>query len=66
MLTKVKHRIGGGANSRRLVQDRKPKLKLVDFPLPAEGFAVGMVWHERSHAHPAQRWIRELIAGLKW
>ena len=51
---------------RRLVQDRKAQLKLVDFPLPAEGFAVGMVWHERNHAHPAQRWIRELIAGLKW
>jgi hypothetical protein len=29
-----------------------------------EGFAVGMVWHERSHGHSGQRWIRETIASL--
>jgi DNA-binding transcriptional LysR family regulator len=48
----------------RLVRDRAAKLKLVDCPFPVEGFAVGMVWHERSHGHSGQRWIREAIVSL--
>ena len=48
----------------RLVYDRADKLKLVDCPFPVEGFAVGMVWHERSHGHSGQRWIREAIVSL--
>jgi len=48
----------------RLVHDRIDKLKLVDCPFPVEGFAVGMVWHERSHGHTGQRWIREAIVSL--
>jgi DNA-binding transcriptional LysR family regulator len=49
---------------RRLVHDRATRLKLVDVPLPVEGFAVGLVWHERSHGHTGQRWIREAIVAL--
>jgi len=52
----------------RLVRDRahKLKLKLVEVPMPAEGFVVGMVWHERSHGHAGQRWIREeIVAAVK-
>ena len=48
----------------RLVHDRANKLKLIDCPFPVEGFAVGMVWHERSHGHSGQRWIREAIVSL--
>ena len=48
----------------RLVRDRADKLKLIDCPFPVEGFAVGMVWHERSHGHSGQRWIREAIVSL--
>jgi DNA-binding transcriptional LysR family regulator len=48
----------------RLVHDRADKLQLVDCPFLVEGFAVGMVWHERSHGHSGQRWIRETIASL--
>ena len=48
----------------RLVHDRADKLRLVDCPFPVEGFAVGIVWHERSHGHSGQRWIREAIASL--
>ena len=48
----------------RLVHDRANKLKLVDCPFPVEGFAVGMVWHERNHGHNGQRWIRESIVSL--
>jgi DNA-binding transcriptional LysR family regulator len=48
----------------RLVRDRADQLKLIDCPFPVEGFAVGMVWHERSHGHGGQRWIRETIASM--
>jgi DNA-binding transcriptional LysR family regulator len=48
----------------RLVNRRGNKLKLVGCPVPVEGFAVGMVWHERSHGHSGQRWIREAIVTL--
>ena len=48
----------------RLVRGRANKLKVVTCPFPVEGFAVGMVWHERSHGHVGQRWIRETIVSL--
>lgn len=48
----------------RLVREHTHRLKLVGFSLPAEGFAVGMVWHERNHGHPGQRWVRELMKSL--
>lgn len=48
----------------RLVRDRADKLMLIECPFPVEGFAVGMVWHERSHGHSGQRWIREAIVSL--
>ncbi|WOH48445.1 LysR substrate-binding domain-containing protein [Bradyrhizobium sp. sBnM-33] len=48
----------------RLVRDRSDTLKVMDCPFPVEGFAVGMVWHERSHGHSGQRWIREAIVSL--
>jgi DNA-binding transcriptional LysR family regulator len=45
----------------RLVRHRANKLKLIDSPFPVQGFEVGVVWHERSHGHSGQRWIREAI-----
>jgi DNA-binding transcriptional LysR family regulator len=48
----------------RLVRDSDEMLKVIDCPFPVEGFAVGMVWHERSHGHSGQRWIREAIVSL--
>src|SRR4029453_5126402 len=48
----------------RLVRDRAYRLKLIAPPFPVEGFAVGMVWHERSHAHAGHRWIRAVAARL--
>ncbi len=48
----------------RLVRDRADKLMVIDCPFPVEGFAVGMVWHERCHGHGGQRWIREAIVSL--
>ncbi len=48
----------------RLVRDRTDSLKLIESPFPVEGFAVGMVWHERSHGHSGHRWIREALIAL--
>ena len=48
----------------RLVRDRANKLEVMDCPFPVEGFAVGMVWHERGHGHSGQRWIREAIVSV--
>jgi DNA-binding transcriptional LysR family regulator len=48
----------------RLVCGSADKLEVIDCPFPVEGFAVGMVWHERSHGHSGQRWIRETIVSL--
>jgi DNA-binding transcriptional LysR family regulator len=48
----------------RLVCDHTDKLKVINCPFPVEGFAVGMVWHERSHGHSGQRWVREAMVSL--
>jgi DNA-binding transcriptional LysR family regulator len=48
----------------RLVLNRADKLQLLEPPFPVEGFAVGMVWHGRSHAHSGQRWIREAVVAV--
>lgn len=48
---------------KRLVHDRAEHLRVMACPFPVEGFAVGMVWHERSHGHSGHRWIRELLVA---
>lgn len=48
----------------RLAREHADRLKLVSFSSPAKGFAVGMMWHERNHGHPGQRWVREVIKSL--
>jgi DNA-binding transcriptional LysR family regulator len=48
----------------RLVHGRSHKLKLIDCPFPVEGFTISMVWHEHSHGHSGQRWVREAIASM--
>lgn len=47
----------------RLVRGRAEQLRSVEPPLPVEGFAVGMVWHERHHGHSGQRWFREAVVA---
>lgn len=49
---------------RRLVLDRADQLRIVECPFPVEGFEVGMLWHERSHNHNGQRWVREALLAL--
>ncbi|WP_137937377.1 LysR family transcriptional regulator [Chitinivorax sp. B] len=48
----------------RLIQSHVDQLKVVEFPMLAEEFAVGMVWHARNHEHTAQRWLRDTIVRL--
>lgn len=48
----------------RLVRGREATLEIVEPPFPVDGFGVGMVWHERSHGHSGQRWIRETLVAL--
>jgi len=48
----------------RLVRDRSEALKRLEPPLPLAGFDMLMVWHERSHSHPGQRWLRQQIADI--
>ncbi|MGZ5199565.1 MAG: LysR substrate-binding domain-containing protein [Telluria sp.] len=47
-----------------LVRGRRDRLAVIDVPPVGEGFAVGMVWHERGHGHAGQRWIRDALAAL--
>lgn len=33
-------------------------------PIPVPGFNIAMVWHDRTHAHPARAWLREQITAF--
>ena len=33
-------------------------------PLALPGFGVEMIWHERSHHDPAQRWLRDQVLAV--
>lgn len=48
----------------RLAQGSVHLLRSVAPPFPVEGFAVGMVWHERSHGHAGHRWLRETLHAM--
>jgi DNA-binding transcriptional LysR family regulator len=46
-----------------LIRDRPDGLIVVEPPFPVEGFAVAMLWHERTHGHAGHRWIRDQIVA---
>ena len=48
----------------RLVRDRVDALMIVNCPIPVPSFEVSMLWHERSHGHASQRWVRESLRAL--
>ncbi len=48
----------------RLTAGHMDRLMVVEPPFPVDGFAVGMVWHERTQDHLGQRWIREEITKI--
>jgi DNA-binding transcriptional LysR family regulator len=47
----------------RLVRHCSERLRVLECPFEVKGFAVSMLWHERNHAHPGQRWVREAVAA---
>lgn len=49
---------------KRLLQGVPDRLTAIELPWLAERFDVSLIWHERTHGHGGQRWIRELIVEL--
>ena len=43
---------------------RDADLTRLAVPLELEPIPFTLIWHRRNDAHPAQRWLRETIAGL--
>lgn len=48
----------------RLVRD-EPGLVVIEPPLAVPGFTKVLVWHERTQADPAMRWIRRQLAAVQ-
>jgi DNA-binding transcriptional LysR family regulator len=46
----------------RLVKRHADRLKILEPPLTIPGFSLSLVWHERTHAHPAHKWFRDRLA----
>jgi DNA-binding transcriptional LysR family regulator len=49
---------------RRLMRDRLADVVWIDVPWLSERFQVELIWHERTHGHRGQQWIRDLIHDL--
>lgn len=47
----------------RLLQGRTDGLAILEPPIPVSGFDMSLVWHERTHREPAQRWLRDQIVA---
>ena len=50
----------------RVARDRVDRLELLEPPVPVPGFAIAMLWHDRTAMHPALAWFRDrvrLLAG---
>jgi DNA-binding transcriptional LysR family regulator len=45
----------------RLVQGRSDRIQVLRPPLSIPAYGMAMIWHERSHAHPAHVWLREQV-----
>jgi DNA-binding transcriptional LysR family regulator len=48
----------------RLAASVSPNLQVLDPPLDVGGFTLHMVWHARSKADAAHRWLRQEIAAV--
>ncbi len=46
----------------RLVHNRANSLAAFEPPIEVPGFAISLVWHDRTHDHPAHAWVRNKIA----
>ena len=41
-----------------------PRLKILPCPLPLDGFAVSMRWHQSTRNHASYRWLRAMLAEV--
>ena len=39
-------------------------VELFEPPLPLKPIDVVLLWHDRTHTNPVQRWLREVVIGL--
>ncbi|PRY04457.1 LysR family transcriptional regulator [Paraburkholderia sp. BL25I1N1] len=46
----------------RLVERYADRVDIFKPPIAVPGFKIAMVWHDRTHAHPARAWLRDQIA----
>lgn len=46
----------------RLVDNRSDRLAIFEPPIKVPGFAISLLWHDRTHDHPAHAWVRSKIA----
>ncbi|MGO8440793.1 LysR substrate-binding domain-containing protein, partial [Rhizobium ruizarguesonis] len=49
---------------RRLMRSRLGEVTWIDIPWLSERFQVELIWHERTHGHQGQQWIRKQIHDL--
>jgi DNA-binding transcriptional LysR family regulator len=45
----------------RLVRNRAERLAIFEPPVAIPGFAISLIWHDRTHEHPAHAWLRERL-----
>ncbi len=48
----------------RLALAYADRVRAIEPPFPIREFTIALVWHERTHRDPAQRWLRESIVQL--
>jgi hypothetical protein len=48
----------------RLALAYADRVRSIEPPFSIRGFTIALVWHERTHRDPAQRWLRESIVQL--
>jgi len=48
----------------RLVARYSDRVDTFEPPIPVAGFKIAMVWHDRTHAHPARVWFRDQIQAF--
>lgn len=46
----------------RLIHNRANRLAIFEPPIQVPGFAISLLWHDRTHDHPAHSWVRNKIA----
>lgn len=47
----------------RMVREPGSRIRVFEPPIGVEGFQIAMFWHDKTHAHPRHRWIREQLAS---